>query len=84
MPYETYYKLAMGSYGSSTFTCLCFNLVADFVTSQITRSLKKSTAKFLRNEVEKTKYSFGTARKFLFEVCFAVIIGLIISALYVF
>ncbi len=74
----------MGSYGFTAFTCLCLTLVADFMTSRITKSLKKSTAKFLRDEVEKTKYSFSTVRKFLLEVCFAVIVGLIISALYVF
>lgn len=84
MRYETYHKLAMGTHGSSTFACLCFNLVANFMTSQITRSLKKSTAKFLRDQIEETKYSFTTVRKFLVEICVAVILGLGISTVYVF
>ena len=84
MHYETYHKLAMGSYGSSAFACLCFNLVADFMTGRITRSLKKSTAKFLRDQIEETKYSFTTVRKFLVEVCIAVILGLGLSTVYVF
>jgi len=52
--------------------------------ARVTRSLKKSTAKFIRDEVEKTKYSFGTVGRFLGELCFAVILGLVISAVYVF
>jgi len=43
------------------------------------QSLKKSTARFVRNEVNKTAASGMTIRAFLLEVAFAIAVGLTLS-----
>lgn len=49
-----------------------------------TKKFKKSTARFVRNEVKKTKHSVGGLKVFVLEILFGCAFGLTLSYSYVY